>query len=275
MKQNNNLLLRAVAIRGLERAPDRFPFNLSILRSFETLELTSPVTFLVGENGSGKSTFLEAIALAARSITMGSQTLERDRSLDAVRPLADHLKLTWSKKTRRGFFMRAEDFFGYVRKMNEVREGLERDLEQVEKDYADRSDTARNFARLAYTSELGNLRKDYGSGLDARSHGESYLHFFQARFVPEGLYLLDEPEAPLSPLRQLSFLVMLKMMVEQKAQFLIATHSPILMAFPGSTLLNFDGGVISPVRYEELEHVQITRSFLENPQGYLKHLFNE
>jgi predicted ATPase len=275
MSAGTNILLRSVSAREAGKYPNRFPYNVPVIRSLGMLEFTAPVTFLVGENGSGKSTLLEAIAAAAGSITMGSEAVHRDRSLDAVRPLADGLKLVWSKKTRRGFFMRAEDFFGYVRKMNAVQEGLEKDLEQVEKDYADRSETARGLARMAYASELQAMKKDYGDGLDARSHGESYLRFFQARFVPEGLYLLDEPEAPLSPLRQLSFLVMLKSMIEQKAQFLIATHSPILMAFPGATLLNFEAGKIEPVRYEDLEHVQITRSFLENPKQYLKHLFAE
>lgn len=269
------LVLRSLELRGPETLPDHFPFTVPAIRSLGRLDFTSPVTFLVGENGSGKSTLLEGVAAAAGSINIGSDAVERDRSLASVRPLANYLKLSWSKKTRRGFFMRAEDFFGFVRKLNEVKEGLEQDLDRVDREYSGRSATARDFARLAYTSELHSLRKDYGQGLDARSHGESYLHFFQARFSPGGLYLLDEPEAPLSPLRQLSFLVMLKSMVEQQAQFIIATHSPILMAFPGATILNFEAGKIEAVQYEALEHVQITRSFLTDPERYLNHLFSE
>jgi predicted ATPase len=98
------------------------------------------------------------------------------------------------------------------------------------------------------------------------------LQFFQARFVPDGLYLLDEPEAPLSPARQLAFLSMLKQLVEQKTQFIIATHSPIIMAFPGATILSFDAPPIHPVTYGELEHVTITRAFLNSPERFLKHL---
>lgn len=268
------LILRSIELRGPETLPDHFPFNVPAIRTLQRLDFSSPVTFLVGENGSGKSTFLEGLAAAAGSITMGSETVERDRSLASVRPLANYLRLSWSKKTRRGFFMRAEDFFGYVRKLNEVKEGLEQDLERVEREYSGRSATARDFARLAYTSQLHSLNKDYGPGLDARSHGESYLQFFQARFTPGGLYLLDEPEAPLSPLRQLSFLVMLKSMVEQNAQFIIATHSPILMAYPGAVILNFEAGRVEPVPYEALEHVRITREFLNEPSRYLRHLFS-
>ena len=156
-----------------------------------------------------------------------------------------------------------------------TREELQADLESVERDYVDRSETARQYARSAYAGQLGQMQREYGKDLDARSHGESYLALFQARFVPGGLYLLDEPETPLSPLRQLSFLVMLKNMVAQNAQFIIATHSPIIMAFPGAVILNFDGDKIKQVYYQDLEHVCITKSFLENPDLYLRTLFKE
>lgn len=116
------------------------------------------------------------------------------------------------------------------------------------------------------------LRARYGEGLDAQSHGESFLALFQARFVPDGLYLLDEPEAPLSPLRQVGFLSLLKEMVAKEAQFVIATHSPILMAYPGATILSFDGGEVRSVAWGDLEHVTITRSFLNAPEAYLQHL---
>jgi predicted ATPase len=154
-----------------------------------------------------------------------------------------------------------------------MREQLQRDLERVKEEYKGRSRTAQMYAQAAYQGELAALEDRYGEGLDARSHGESFLDFFQSRFVPGGLYLLDEPEAPLSPLRQMSFLVLLKEMVEAKAQFLIATHSPILMAYPGATILSMDGGEIVPVEYQDLEHVRITRGFLNRPQSYLSHLF--
>jgi len=145
-------------------------------------------------------------------------------------------------------------------------------LEDVDREYQGRSKMAKDYARMAYTSELGAMERRYGEGVDARSHGESYLRFFQARFTPGGLYLLDEPEAPLSPVRQLSFLVMLQSMIEQDSQFIIATHSPILMAFPGAVILSCDGGTLRPIPYEEVEHVAITRTFLQDPRRYLRHL---
>lgn len=114
----------------------------------------------------------------------------------------------------------------------------------------------------------------YGGGLDVQSHGESYFKLFQSRFRPNGLYLLDEPEAPLSPMRQLSLIAMIEEMVKQDGQFIIATHSPILLAYPDAAILQFTDGTIQAARYDELEHVTITRSFLNNPDAYLRHLID-
>jgi predicted ATPase len=226
----------------------------------------------VGENGSGKSTLLEAIACAAGSITVGSEGVETDQTLAEMRKLARCFKLVWRQKTRRGFFLRAEDFFGYAKRLNQMRAALKEDLAEVDETYQGRSAYAKGLAKMPYARELHELERRYGEGLDARSHGESFLAFFQTRFVPGGLYLLDEPEAPLSPLRQLTFLALLKEMVQQEAQFIIATHSPLILAFPGATILSFDANPIRPVNYDELEHVTLTREFLNNPALYLKHL---
>lgn len=253
--------------------PARYPFNVPVIESLTEIEFTSQVTFLVGENGCGKSTLLEALACAAGSITVGSEDADRDRTLSSIRSLAAELRLTWTLRTHRGFFMRSEDFFGYAKRMERTREQLQRDLEDVDREYAGRSRTAQMYARSAYAGQLSAMREYYGEGLDARSQGESYLTLFQSRFVPGGLYLLDEPEAPLSPLRQLSFLVMLRNMVDQDAQFIVATHSPIITAFPGATILSFDGGAIEQVDYDELDHVRITKGFLNSPESYLKRLF--
>jgi len=250
-----------------------FPFNVPIIRSLDRLEFPSEVTFLVGENGSGKSTFLEAIASAAGLPTVGSEDTGSDKTLAQVRPLADALRLSWAKRTHRGFFMRTEDFFGFSKQLTATREEYERDLARLEKGTEGRSTMARNLARAPYMRELHDMKERYGENLDARSHGESYFKVFQSRFVPGGLYMLDEPEAPLSPMRQLSFISMLKEMVGEKdAQFIIATHSPILMAFPNATIYNFDGDTIHTIPYDEVEHVTITRDFLNNPQRFLKHL---
>ena len=252
---------------------DRFPFDIPAIRSLSSIEFTAPVTFLVGENGSGKSTFLEAVASAAGMIAAGSAELDRDQSLGPARRLAERLTLSWSKRTRRGFFLRAEDFFGFARRMGKVREDLELGLREVDERHAGASDYAKELARTPYRNELAAMEASYGGDLDDRSHGEGFLDFFRARLVPDGLYLLDEPEAPLSPLRQLALISLLREMVEDhRAQCIIVTHSPILMAFPGATILTFDRVPIAPVAYGELDHVTITRDFLNDPDSYLRRL---
>src|SRR4029079_18663665 len=123
----------------------------------------------------------------------------------------------------------------------------------IDEEYKDRSELARGLARMPYLNQLADMRQRYGEDLDANSHGESYFTLFKSRFVPNGLYLLDEPEAPLSPMRQLGLLAMLKMMVEeQNAQFIIATHSPMLMAFPNATIYSFEQQTIRQVGYHEV-----------------------
>lgn len=264
--------LRSVQVRRFRPWPQQFPYTVPVLASLQELTFTAPVTFLVGENGSGKSTLLEALALAACSIAVGSDETRRDPTLKPMRALAKDLRLVWSKRTHRGFFMRSEDFFGFARRMDSSREEMETYLEEVEEEYKDRSKFAQDQARSAYERELGDMSRRYGDGVDARSHGESYLNLFQNRFVPGGLYLLDEPEAPLSPKRQLAFLALLKQMVDEDGQFIIATHSPILMGYPGAVILSCDSGSLCPVDYQDLEHVYITRGFLENRRLYLREL---
>jgi predicted ATPase len=250
----------------------QFPFNLPLVQNLEEMVFSSPVTFFVGENGSGKSTLLEALACAVGSVTVGSESVKTDASLGAVRRFAQFLRLAWGKRTHRGFFLRAEDFFGYARRLSEMRQEFEDDLRAVDREYQGRSKLAVELGKLPYNNELQAMKQRYGEGLDTRSHGESFLTLFQSRFVPNGLYLLDEPEAPLSPVRQLAFIAALKNMVAQESQFIIATHSPIIMAFPEAVILSFDGAHIRPVKYDELEHVRLTRDFLNSPQSYLKHL---
>ncbi|MBZ0296646.1 MAG: AAA family ATPase [Anaerolineae bacterium] len=264
--------LKSVSMDDRDTLPESFPYNVPVIRALDSLTFDADVTFFVGENGSGKSTLLEAIACAAQLPAIGSANVDADPTLALLRQLSDRMKWVWSKRVRRGFFLRAEDFFGFARWVDQTKAELRDNLAQVDEEYADRGDYVRGLARMPYMRELHALREAYGEGLDAQSHGESYFKLFQARFVPDGLYLLDEPEAPLSPMRQLSLMALLKAMIDQQAQFIIATHSPILLAYPGARIYNFDGGVIQPVDYDDLEHVTLTRDFLNNPQAFLKHL---
>jgi predicted ATPase len=267
------LHLESLTLRSfLESESTDFPFTVPIVNSLKEIKFNSPVTFFVGENGSGKSTVMEALACAVESITVGSESVKTDKTLAPIRKLAKYFKLTWSKRTRKGFFLRAEDFFGYARSMRQTREEMEQEIANVERDYQGRSKLATDLAKSAYTGQMAAMKNRYGKDLDNYSHGEAFLTLFQARFVPGGLYLLDEPEAALSPTRQLTFISALKQMIEQESQFIIATHSPIILAFPNAQILQFKDGEIKEVKYNELEHVNLTRDFLSNPENYLRHL---
>ena len=264
--------LRAIKYQIKETMPDGYPFCLDMIKSFSELSFTSPVTFLVGENGSGKSTLLESIAIASNAITVGSIHTGQDSSLESIRNFSKYLKLIWNQNTHKGFFLRAEDFFGYTRKLAETKESIQKEIHSIQSQYEKRSSYAKALAESPHKRDLYELEQRYGNQIEAASHGESFLRFFQARFVPDGLYLLDEPEAALSPISQLAFISILKDMVSKNAQFIIATHAPILMAFPGAVILNFDENPIKPISFQDVKHVEIMKSFLENPQNFLRYL---
>lgn len=267
--------LRSIRLPDDDTLPDAFPFNVPVVRSLEEMTFTTPVTFFVGENGSGKSTLLEAIAVGANLPTIGSQDTDTDSTLNGIRLLSNRLKWVWNRsRVRTGFFMRSEDFFGFAKRISQMMGSMKRDYESDE-GHDGQSELARRLSKQAYAREIRAMRDLYGDGLDAQSHGESYFKLFRARFRPGGLYLMDEPEAPLSPNRQLMLIAMLKQMIDQDAQFIIATHSPILLAYPNATIYNFTGGTVAQADYDTLEHVQITRDFLNNPSAYLRHLLHD
>jgi predicted ATPase len=262
--------LRSLSIQ--QPSSSAFPFSVPVIRTLPKLPLDTPVTFFVGENGSGKSTLLEGIALAAGLPTVGSTAATDDRTLVSQAALGRSLKLVWNQRTRRGFFLRAEDFFGFTKQLAQMRVDLRQRMTELDAEYADRSAYAKSLAQGPMAGSLADLERRYGVDLDANSHGQSFLKLFQSRFVPGGLYLLDEPEAPLSPQSQLALLAMMSDMIAENAQFIVATHSPILLAFPGARIYSFDDGPVHEVEYATLDHVTLTRDFLNAPERYLRHL---
>lgn len=229
-----------------ENVPDfsKYPFNIDCLAHFEELELPSNVTFFVGENGSGKSTLLEAIADICEFNTAGGGRQNLYDVHKAESALSDTIRLSWSRKVTKGFFLRAETFYQFASHIDL--------LENHPNKYA----------------------KYGGKSLHHQSHGESFLSLFNNAFGEEGIYLLDEPEAALSPTRQLSLMKIMKDL-EHKAQFIIATHSPILLGYPNATIYSFDDGEIVPIRYEETIHYILTKRFLNAPERVLEELFQE
>lgn len=258
-----------IFLRTIERVGDveegsGFPFELPPVRELRKIELTSSVTFLAGENGSGKSTLLEAIGLRAKMRCAAGQPLDLDPALVPIHPLARSLKLTWMPPTRYGFFLRVEDFFLHAREQRQqqeavgsVRASLDFEL-RIQS--AERERAASNPAGRTSTAPTG------------QSAGEGFLRFLESHCAAGGIHLIDEPEAALSPQRQLAFMSLVKSVVDENAQFIIATHSPILLAYPGAQILSLDHGTISTVKYEDLPHVNFTRSFLQNPEQHLRDL---
>lgn len=264
--------LASLTIAPRPEAGATYPFSVPAVRATRTLPFVAPVTFFVGENGSGKSTLLEGLAVAAALPTVGSASVTDDATLVSARAFGGAMRLAWSRRTHRGFFLRAEDFFGFTKSVAMLRGEMQQRLAEQEIEYADASKLTRDLALGPARGSLAALTRSYGADLDANSHGQSFLKLFQSRFVPGGLYLLDEPEAPLSPQSQLALIAMLDEMVQQDAQFIIATHSPLLLAFPGATIISFDESPPGPVAYESLDHVTVTRDFLNAPDRYLRHL---
>lgn len=265
-----------IFLSGIERrAPaepiDRFPWSLPLLRDLQTVQFAAPVTFFVGENGSGKSTLLEGLAAGMGAVAAGSRDLERDDSLHGSREFASAFRFVRRRHPRVTLFLRAEDVFGFSQRVG--REMAE--LHELEQDFRRRLPQGSYGQRLATGSVAGQrqaLAARYGEEPLARSHGETFLGILQQRLAPNGLYFLDEPETPLSPTRVLSLLALLKDRVQHDCQFIIATHSPLLLALPGADILLLADGRIQSTAYDELEHVRLTRDFLANPERFLRYL---
>lgn len=252
-----------------------FPLDVPCIAALERLELTTPVTLLVGENGTGKSTLLEGLALAAGLPAVGSARLEDDPTLEAQRRLARALKLEWRGRTHRGFFLRAEDFFGFQKELARARSEHRAEMGRMDAELADASEYARGLAKGPHRASLADMERRYGADPDAVSHGQAFLRLFGARLAPGGLYLLDEPEAALSPQSQLGLLAMMSASVAEGSQFVVATHAPILMAIPGATVLSFDDVPVRAVPFEEVASVRLVRDFLAAPERYLRQVWGE
>ncbi|UCC24064.1 MAG: AAA family ATPase [Gemmatimonadales bacterium] len=269
-------MLRSVRLSGSEPGPTSgHPFDLPALRGVEEIELRAPVTFFVGENGSGKSTLLEALAVATELPTVGSAPAHRDPTLAAAAKLAATLSLGWSRRLQRGFFIRAEDVFGFILALRRQRAEIEGELAEMSRRMEGASEYARGLALGPHRSSLADMTRRYGENPDARSHGETFLHLFRERFAPGGLYLMDEPEAALSPQSQLALVALMADAVRAGGQFIVATHSPILLAIPGSVRLSFDSSPLSTVAWEELDSVRLWQDLLAGPDRFMRHIWQD
>lgn len=251
---------------------DEFPFNTKIIKALEELKIDNQVCIFTGENGSGKSTLLEGIAAGCNLPIIGSRSFAQDETLKNARKLAEHLKLVWTVKSSKGFFLRAEDFFGFTKYLNFLKQELYSERNRLENELPD--GYGKQLAVGAINSQISDMQQRYGIDLDASSHGESFLKLFQSRIKPNGLYLLDEPETPLSPIRQMALMRIISDAVKEGGQFIIITHSPILMAYPNAKIFDFNSMPPKVIEYDQIEHVRIFKDFLNNPEVFLRNLMN-
>ena len=230
--------IRSIFIDWTAIGADSYLRKIEALKGLKTLEFNSNVTFFVGENGSGKSTLLEAMAIACGFNPEGGTKNYSFSTYDSHSELYDAIRVVrGSRKARRGYFLRAESFYNVA---------------TMEERYADEANPSQKYHE--------------------RSHGESFLALAQNQLGPGGLYFFDEPEAALSPQRQLTLLTEIYNCAANGSQFVIATHSPILLGMPGTQILSFDGGGIHPCEYEDTESYQVTEMFINDRKRLLDRL---
>lgn len=247
-----------------------YPYDIPAIRFAKNIEFSSPITFIIGDNGTGKSTLLETLACRLQLPHIDGYGYTKS-GFEAARKLIGTMELQWAIERSVGFFFRAEDFGDFLNSIDRSDANLHsrffRDLDgEVPSHIVQEMKDSANH-------QLHKVRRDYGQDLQAFSHGEAYLQIMQQRINQRGIYLLDEPEAALSPAKQLSLIYFLHEHLQSyNSQFIIATHSPMLMAYPDATIYEVTQESMRPVALEETEHYSVTKSFLNNPNAFLRFL---
>lgn len=237
---NSNLFIKEIKLeRNLIKDFNEYPFNIDFVKNLDKLIIDSPVTFIIGENGTGKSTFIEALAVSIGLNPEGGTQNFMFSTKETHSELYEYLKINhFQRKCKTKFFLRAESFYNVI-------------------------------------TEIDNLRvSGYGNkSLHLYSHGESFIQLVQNRFTEDGLYILDEPEAALSPSRQMTLLYLINQLVKEGSQFIIATHSPILISYRNGKIFDLDKN-FKEVKYEDTEIYQTYKMYLDRPYLMQERLFD-
>ena len=243
---NSNLMVKKISLeRGKIDSFDEYPFNIEIIKNFEELNITSEVTFLIGENGVGKSTFIEALAVSLGRPAEGGTANFNYETKNTTSTLSDYIRVSTFNKPKTKFFLRAESFYNFS---SEVQ-------------------------RLVEENGFSSLYKSYGGNLHECSHGESFINLVKNRFTENGLYILDEPEAALSPSRQLTLLCLIDELVKKGSQFIIATHSPILISYRNGKILDLNDN-FKEIKYKDTDIYKLYKMYLDDSEGMQHRLFD-
>ena len=246
MSIENNLIIKKIILeRDKIESFDKYPFNIEVVKNLEELNFESQVTFLVGENGVGKSTIIEAIALSLGLPAEGGTENFRYETKNTTSELHNYLRIVKFNRPKMKFFLRAESFYNF----------------------------SSEIQRLVEDDDFYSLYNSYGGNLHECSHGESFIKLVQNKFSDHGLYILDEPEAALSPQRQLSLLCLIDQLVKECSQFIISTHSPILISYRNGKILDLNNN-FKEVKYKDTDIYSLYKMYLDEPDIMQQRLFD-
>ncbi len=244
-----------------------YPFNLELFKKDIKLNTNSPVTFIVGENGSGKSSLIK---LLQSKLNLVEIKLPNTRTLKKVN--SSSIKLTPSLGKLKGFYFESLTYIKYIEYIQEEIAYSQSEIERVDREYDGKSEYTKSLAKSPFYRTIGELESMYSRDLSIVSHGESYLEFFSSRIRDNQIYLLDEPETPLSNQNQLSLLAMIMEATKKGCQFIISTHSPILTSFPEAIIYEILDNKFEETKYEDIESIQFLKHFLNSKEQFLRHL---
>lgn len=264
-------LIRSIQFQKVNQ--ESFPYQLPFFG--HEIIFDTPVTILIGENGSGKSTFLELINEVIGLYKIKDKKTLRPELMSPISGARSYVNIKYTLSKPKGFFFSAEDFTSYIHDLMKEKADAYQELKTIDQDYAHKSALSKSLARMPHMRTIGEINHLYQRDLLRSSHGEAYLDFFKSRIREKELYLLDEPETPLSIQNQLTLLSMIDDGVRRNNQFIITTHSPILMAIPYATIYEVSENGFQKIVYDQIESVILLKQFMNHPESFLRHLYHE
>lgn len=261
------MILKQIKIRG--KKTENYPLNFDFINNISSLTVENPITIICGENACGKSTLLKAIAHNHDAITVDNLGYVYENII----PLSERISLTYSNKVSHGFYFSSEDFISFIKYLENTEKELKQDVDELSEEFEGKSQYVKGLALHALRKSLYEIENFYGGKLNTKSHGEGYLAFFEARLRKSGLYFLDEPETPLSVNHQFQLAKIIQNKIEDGSQFIIVTHSPILLSIPGAHVLELSD-TLETINYKDSLNYSLMEGFMSDPERFW-HYYNQ